>query len=882
MKFRKSIVLFIFIFLFSGYQLNANTPDLIGEQRLIVGSHKREDDVGNKYYYSTFADIPELGDFKVYYKNNQTYKIKYEGEVEEETLNFITIDKNINGIEKQTVVFCIEPNEMAVWIDDTNPNNSHYQNLTQSEQQKVSKILSTVTNLFSTTGNYDYLSSGQLLVWEAIGAQLLEVPKSIQSELTKTREIVKEYNLKPSFLNEDTDFELKYNDKNMKYEITLEDTNHILDKHFKKEIIGKYGQFTIEDGPKKDDLYIWSKDYTNLSKTIHAAYDEMPNIKGQRAGIKYMTEPTFINSGQDLISGISYTTKIQFKLHIKEAKGEAKLKKCGYKEEQCIPLEGVKFGLYNELGDLKEQKTTDANGEIIFNNLSLGKYYVKEIYAPKQYEINDKKYEFEISSDNEVVPINNNEPIENKLITGTVSLKKVGIKENSNDTLFPLEGVEFTIYQDENENSILDEEDVEVQKLITNDLGEIHSKKLKYGKYIIKETKALPGYINSGYKEDFFIHNNSQNIELLGGMDLVNDIKRGTIDLLKHGEKWCVKNNCQSIPLEGVKFIIYKDENNSQTIDGVDVAIETLITDEDGYAKSQDLIFGNYIIKEVSSQLGYELLEEEYPFKITGEKNIHLNEGRPIINKLKTKEIKVNKKDQFGETISNVQFAIYSDTDHNAKLSSSDILLQTITTNSQGSAKSRELPYGDYLLVEKSTPPGYEIKLEPISFIVNDVTYNQHLTFEIENSIITENLKIIKKDDESRGVLEGVEFELYKDDNNSNKIEVDDTKIGNYKTDINGEINIKDIVYGKYLLKEIKPKDGYYLNKQIYKINIDGSKKEYVYEVYNKKIVKEVVEHLVNTSVGNKYYIKKFLLLFLILLTIIVFFKKSRKDKNYI
>ena len=46
-------------------------------------------------------------------------------------------------------------------------------------------------------------------------------------------------------------------------------------------------------------------------------------------------------------------------------------------------------------GDLIDYKFTDKEGKIIFDNLELGKYYVKELQTLKEYVLDKKKYSFE-------------------------------------------------------------------------------------------------------------------------------------------------------------------------------------------------------------------------------------------------------------------------------------------------------------------------------------------------------------------------------------------------------------------------------------------------------------------------------------------------------
>ena len=54
-----------------------------------------------------------------------------------------------------------------------------------------------------------------------------------------------------------------------------------------------------------------------------------------------------------------------------------------------IRLRGAKFVLYNACGQSVACGVTNDNGEICFDNLPLGKYYLMEVVAPCGFEISD-------------------------------------------------------------------------------------------------------------------------------------------------------------------------------------------------------------------------------------------------------------------------------------------------------------------------------------------------------------------------------------------------------------------------------------------------------------------------------------------------------------
>lgn len=92
------------------------------------------------------------------------------------------------------------------------------------------------------------------------------------------------------------------------------------------------------------------------------------------------------------------------------------------------------------------------------------------------------------------------------------------------------------------------------------------------------------------------------------------------------------------------------------------------------------------------------------------------------------------------------------------------------------------------------------------------------------------NIKIIKKDNASGELLSSVEFALY---------DPQSKEIAKGVTDDNGELLFENIRLGKYELKELTQKDGYYKNEDIIPVEITEHGKTLVFEVTNEKIPPE-------------------------------------------
>lgn len=109
-------------------------------------------------------------------------------------------------------------------------------------------------------------------------------------------------------------------------------------------------------------------------------------------------------------------------------------------------LKGVKFGIYdtkdNKIGEL----ITDENGKAISEDLTYGKYYIKELDTGSDYYLlNNATFEFEIKENKKIIPIT----IENDHVDIKVKVDKEGTRE-----IKPGEDVDYTFKNIENNSNI--------------------------------------------------------------------------------------------------------------------------------------------------------------------------------------------------------------------------------------------------------------------------------------------------------------------------------------------------------------------------------------------------------------------------------------------
>ena len=326
-------------------------------------------------------------------------------------------------------------------------------------------------------------------------------------------------------------------------------------------------------------------------------------------------------------------------------------------------------------------------------------------------------------------------------------------------------------------------------------------------------------------KAFIFVSSDSQNV-LKGKMDvpvIANyDIKglelKGNIKIKKYGEAI----DGDKISLEGVIFALF-DENKNY--------IKETTTDKDGKAIFNNLKKGKYFIKEVSNDKKFVLDDNYY------EANLKVNENNRIIdifleleNKLKKGDLKIKKIDFDTKTpIKDTEFIIMKD----------EKIIYQGKTNVDGIIELNNLVYGIYKIKEVMASNGY--LLNEMIYEVKIDDENKDVCIEIENELKKGDLKIKKIDFDTKTPIKDTEFIITKDE----KI------IYQGKTNADGIIELNDLVYGIYKIKEVMASNGYVLNEMIYEVNIDDENKDVCFEIENELKKGKLVIRKLDSSNGN-------------------------------
>ena len=314
-------------------------------------------------------------------------------------------------------------------------------------------------------------------------------------------------------------------------------------------------------------------------------------------------------------------------------------------------LKNISFGLYAKEDIVSESGTViPADGLIeiiglaedgtatVATDLPFGSYYIKEMTTDEHYILNDEQYAFTFDyagQDTETVEIkvNDGKPIENKLIYGSVSGKKVD--ENGE----ALAGAVIGIFKADETEFTAEHAFMTVK---SGEDGSFAFKKVPYGNWIVKEIEAPEGFVLDGTAHAVTIDWNEQVIEA----EITNEYIHGNIRLTK------VDADYPDNKLTGATFEVYKDVNGDGKLDDKDELVGNLEETSVGIYEIQELLYGKYLVKETKAPEGFVLDEGVYSVSITEDEktyDVENKAGVGFINQAMKGNLKIKKTSSDGK-----------------------------------------------------------------------------------------------------------------------------------------------------------------------------------------------------------------------------------------
>ena len=533
-----------------------------------------------------------------------------------------------------------------------------------------------------------------------------------------------------------------------------------------------------------------------------------------------------------------------------------------------IPYAGVGFQIYDPNGELvtmtftyPEVTTIDtfyttADGDLITpQTLEYGTgYSLVEVQAPYGYVLNSEPVYFDVVQENseEESGITVIEVVRsNTAQKGTITIGKSGeVFSTVSGTkglyqpIFSVAGLDGAVYEITAAEDIITLDGTlraskgEVVDTVTTGAdGTAKSRELYLGKYEVKEITAPFGMVlNSEVHSVELVYAGQEIAVTETATDFYNERQRVEIDLVKSletDESYSVGMNGE---IRDVSFGLYTAEGLTAA-DGTEIPadslLEVLSLDGNGHGKSViDLPLGSYYVQEISTNAAYLTSDTKYPvvFAYAGQDtalvHISANEGNAIENKLIYGSVSGKKSDEDGKTLGGAAIGIFkTGTTEFTK----ETAIATTVSAEDGSFSFAKVPYGTWVIREIESPKGYVLSEEEIAVTIGEV--DEIVEISLVNYFICGSISLTKVDkDYPDNKLTGAVFEVYSDTNGDGKLDKDDTLLGTMTEMEGGIYQMKELRYGKYLVREKTAPTGYILDGNVYPVSIEENGKTYTVE----------------------------------------------------
>ena len=383
------------------------------------------------------------------------------------------------------------------------------------------------------------------------------------------------------------------------------------------------------------------------------------------------------------------------------------------KTQIMTPEVNVEFGIYDYNNNLIKTLKTDSDGKIYFT-LPFGDYILRQLSTPSGFEKIDD-YKFSITESGPTI----NKVFSNAEITSRVKIIKIDDSGNR----IAIAGIKFKIKELSTGKYVCQKVAYPNSKTYcefeTDDTGMLITPyPLNSGDYELEEVdQRINGYLWNSEPLRFSI-NEKSNIISSDDFDKILELRftnkevKGAIEIKKTGEKLVIENGkytYETIPLPNVVFDVY-DENNN--------LVGTITTDENGYARLDNLKLQKYTLKEVSSSLSHLIDNNVYEFEL-----VYKDQYTPIITKTFTLKnylpkgtLEFTKTDySTDKALPNTVIEIYTE---------EDVLMGTYTTDDKGMVIIKDLPLSNckryYILEKQTSDSSYLLNEEKMYFEINE------------------------------------------------------------------------------------------------------------------------------------------------------------------
>lgn len=405
---------------------------------------------------------------------------------------------------------------------------------------------------------------------------------------------------------------------------------------------------------------------------------------------------------------------------------------------------------------------------------------------------------------------------------------------------------------------------VDIEIYYTDSTGKLMlPETLPYGNYEIIEQNTCYGYVLDSSPVPFKV-DGSQKIVTV---EKHNTPQKGVIEIAKEGEIFSSVTESN-----GIYTPVYKNENlayavfqiyaaeDIATLDGTvryqqGELVDEITTGKDGIAKSKQLYLGKYTVIEKTApdtfynpngQYDVELTYAEQDIKVISTALSVFNDRQKVSVSL-LKELSQDERFKLGINgeILSVQFGVFASENINAADGSiipADGLITHGNCDENGKLTFNcDLPIGfkwyakematdeHYILSDKK----YEFATEYQGQDTKAININLNNSEPIINEFIYSTIKGLKIDRETKEPIKGALFGLFRADETEFTAE---KAILTAESDENGIFTFENIPYGNFIIRELKPADGYLENTDIHHIQINENEQVIEITAVNDKI----------------------------------------------
>lgn len=283
--------------------------------------------------------------------------------------------------------------------------------------------------------------------------------------------------------------------------------------------------------------------------------------------------------------------------------------------------------------------------------------------------------------------------------------------------------------------------------------------------------------------------------------------------------------------------------------------VATIETDSTGAATTEPLYLGKFEVREIKAPYGMVISDEVHSVELAyAGQEVEITEtATAFYNERQRVQIdlaKVMAQDEKfkigmnGEILS-VQFGLFADeelTSADGSVIPADGLMEIVSCDENGKAVfATDVPVGAKLYVKEVKTNGqyilsdekYPVNFEYVGQDVATVSITVNDGEEIHNDIIYGTIKGLKIDRETEETIAGALFGLFRADAMEFTAE---KAILTAESGEDGVFTFEDVPYGNWLVKELKPAEGFLSNEELYPVTVSENGETIEITVVNDRI----------------------------------------------